>query len=59
MEGEKDTQLPCLQMKQGDPMFKECRMAIEAGFGEEFFQHLEFAAQEFAEKRRSANGGVK
>lgn len=57
MEGEKDTALPCLRMQTGDPMFKECRMAIEAGFGEEFFQHLEAASRDFTGKQRSALGG--
>jgi hypothetical protein len=52
MEGDKDTQLPCLQMKAGDPMYMECRTAIETGFGEPFFQHLTAAAKEFAEKKR-------
>jgi len=55
MEGEKDTNLPCLRMKKGDPMFVECRMAIETGFGSAFFEHLSAAAREFLGR----NGGSK
>ena len=50
--GEKDWQLPCLRTQQGDPMFMECRMAIEAGFGEAFYQRLTLAAEAFAHTRR-------
>ena len=51
---EKDSELPCLRAEQGDPMFIECRMAIEAGFGEAFYQRLTLAASEFEQaKRRS------
>ncbi len=51
---EKDWQLPCLRAQQGEPMFSECRMAIEAGFGEAFYQRLTLAAKEFEQtKRRS------
>ncbi len=57
LEGEKDTQLPCLRMKKGDPMFMECRTAIEVGFGKDFFQHLVSAANEFEQHRRKATGG--
>jgi Protein of unknown function (DUF3109) len=46
---EKDSELPCLRVEQGDPMFIECRMAIEAGFGEAFYQRLVVAAREFAQ----------
>jgi len=45
---EKDSELPCLRMEQGDPMYVECRMAIEAGFGEAFYRRLASAAKEFA-----------
>jgi hypothetical protein len=53
--GARDWRLPCLLAQQGDPMFMECRMAIEAGFGEAFYQRLTLAAEAFAQtKRRSA-----
>jgi hypothetical protein len=48
---EKDTELPCLRMEQGDPMYVECRMAIEAGFGEAFYQRLASVAKEFAQAK--------
>jgi len=48
---EKDTELPCLKMEQGDPMYVECRTAIEAGFGEAFYQSLVTAAKEFAQAK--------
>ncbi len=52
---EKDSELPCLRVQRGDPMFIECRMAIEAGFGEAFYQHLTQVAREFEQTRhRSA-----
>lgn len=44
---EKDAELPCLRAAQGDPMFIECRMAIEAGFGEAFYRRLAVAARKF------------
>ena len=44
---EKDAELPCLRAAQGAPMFIECRMAIEAGFGEAFYQRLVEAARKF------------
>lgn len=50
--GAKDWQLPCLRAQQGDPMFIECRMAIEAGFGEAFYQRLILAAEAFEQTRR-------
>lgn len=50
--GAKDWQLPCLKVQQGDPMFIECRMAIEAGFGEAFYQRLTLAASEFEQAKR-------
>ncbi|MGH8337920.1 MAG: DUF3109 family protein [Gammaproteobacteria bacterium] len=49
---EKDSDLPCLRAEQGDPMFIECRMAIEAGFGEAFYQRLILAATEFEQTKR-------
>jgi Protein of unknown function (DUF3109) len=49
---EKDSELPCLRAEQGDPMFVECRMAIEAGFGEAFYQRLMLAASEFTQPGR-------
>jgi len=49
---EKDSELPCLRVEQGDPMFIECRMAIEAGFGEAFYQHLILVASEFEQSSR-------
>jgi hypothetical protein len=52
---EKDSELPCLRMQQGAPMFVECRMAIEAGFGEAFYQRLTRAAQEFERTRLRAS----
>ncbi len=57
LEAENDLMLPCLKMQQGDPMFRECRTAIEAGFGEAFYNRLTLAAGEFAANksaRRSA-----
>jgi len=54
MEGEKDTALPCLRMQQGDQMFKECRTAIETGFGTAFYQHLEAASKEYKSKKPAA-----
>jgi hypothetical protein len=48
MEGEKDSALPCLRMPQGDEMFKECRTAIETGFGKAFFEHLTKAFDAFS-----------
>jgi hypothetical protein len=33
-------------------MFVECRMAIEAGFGEAFYQRLMLAASEFTQAGR-------
>ena len=48
MEGANDTQLPCLRVQQGDPMFMECRTAIETGFGPTFFAQLTAAAEQFA-----------
>ncbi len=59
MEGEKDTHLPCLRMQKGDPMFMECRTAIETGFGKPFYEHLESAARRFAQNKRRGNGGAK
>jgi hypothetical protein len=50
---ERDTELPCLRAEQGDPMFIECRMAIETGFGEGFYQRLTQAASEFEQPRSS------
>jgi hypothetical protein len=44
---DKDSELPCLKNQAGDPMFVECRMAIEAGFGESFYQRLTLAARDF------------
>jgi hypothetical protein len=49
---EKDSELPCLRAEQGDPMFIECRMAIEAGFGEAFYQRLAQVASEFEQAKR-------
>lgn len=49
---EKDWQLPCLRTERGHPMFMECRMAIEAGFGEVFYQRLTLAASEFKHAKR-------
>ena len=48
---EKDAELPCLKMEQGDPMFVECRMAIEAGFGEAFYHRLATVAKQFAQAK--------
>jgi len=48
MEGAKDTELPCLRIQRGDPMFMECRTAIETGFGPTFFAHLTAAAEQFS-----------
>ena len=48
---EKDSELPCLRAQQGDPMFVECRMAIEAGFGEAFYRRLTQVAREFEQTR--------
>jgi hypothetical protein len=53
---EKDSELPCLRMQQGDPMFVECRMAIEAGFGESFYQRLVLAAHQFGAKPGPQSG---
>ena len=49
---ERDSELPCLRAEQGDPMFIECRMAIEAGFGADFYQRLTLAAREFKQTKR-------
>ncbi|HKN01371.1 MAG TPA: DUF3109 family protein [Candidatus Binataceae bacterium] len=57
LEAENDLLLPCLKMQQGDPMFAECRMAIEAGFGEAFYNRLTLAAGEFAANKSARNGG--
>lgn len=51
---EQDSDLPCLRVEQGDPMYVECRMAIEAGFGEAFYQRLTVAASEFAQTKRAS-----
>lgn len=52
---EKDTELPCLRVQQGDPMYIECRTAIEAVFGEAFYQRLTGVAAAFGRDRgRSA-----
>ncbi len=44
---EKDTELPCLRIPQGDPMYVECRTAIEAVFGEVFYRRLTQVAAAF------------
>lgn len=59
MEGAKDTQLPCLRIQKGDPMFMECRTAIETGFGSTFFAHLTSAAEQFAAAGGHPKGGAK
>jgi len=56
MEGEKDTQLPCLKAQHGDPMFMECRTAIETGFGAAFYERLSSA---YKERTRTGPGGTK
>jgi hypothetical protein len=56
MEGEKDTQLPCLRMQMGDPMFIECRTAIETGFGKPFYERL---ASVFSERTKRTEEGAK
>jgi hypothetical protein len=61
MEGgaNKDMQLPCLRVQKGDPMFMECRTAIETGFGQTFFAHLTAAAEQFAGAKSRPKGEVK
>lgn len=59
MEGAKDTQLPCLRLQKGDPMFMECRTAIETGFGSAFFAHLTSAAEQFAAAGGQPKGEAK
>ena len=58
MEGAKDTELPCLRIQRGDPMFMECRTAIETGFGPTFFAHLTAAAEQFAAAKGHPKGEV-
>ena len=48
---DKDWHLPCLKTQSGAPMFIECRMAIEAGFGEAFYQRLTLAAKHFEQTK--------
>lgn len=44
-DGAKDSDfLPCLKQQDGDLMFRECRTAIEVGFGTDFYRQLEMAA---------------
>jgi hypothetical protein len=49
---DKDSDLPCLKNQAGDPMFIECRMAIEAGFGEAFYQRLTLVASKFEQLKK-------
>jgi Fe-S-cluster containining protein len=39
--------LPCLLKQAGDPMYVECRSAIETAFGKPFYARLESAARDF------------
>ncbi len=39
--------LPCLLKQAGDPMYIECRSAIETAFGKTFYEHLAAAAAEY------------
>jgi hypothetical protein len=39
--------LPCLLKQAGDPMYVECRGAIELAFGREFYERLARAAAQF------------
>jgi Fe-S-cluster containining protein len=39
--------LPCLLQQAGDPMYVECRSAIETAFGKPFYDRLSAAAQEY------------
>ncbi|HEV3110840.1 MAG TPA: DUF3109 family protein [Candidatus Binataceae bacterium] len=39
--------LPCLLQQAGDPMYVECRGAIETAFGKPFYERLASAAEQF------------
>ena len=39
--------LPCLLQQAGDPMYVECRSAIQTAFGEPFYQSLSAAAEQY------------
>ena len=46
--GGKDSNLlPCLREPRGEPMYRECKSAIELAFGTEFYVRLESAAADF------------
>jgi Fe-S-cluster containining protein len=42
--------LPCLLKQAGDPMYVECRGAIETAFGKPFYARLQAAAGEFPKR---------
>ncbi len=42
--------LPCLLKQAGDPMYVECRSAIETAFGRPFYERLAAAAAQYASK---------
>lgn len=39
--------LPCLKLQTADPMFMECRTAIEVAFGKPFYERLVEASKQF------------
>jgi len=47
--------LPCLLKQAGDPMYIECRSAIELAFGSEFYGRLARAATQFPATASDAN----
>jgi len=49
--GKDSTLLPCLREPAGDPMYRECRSAIELGFGAEFYVRMDSAAADFNSRR--------
>jgi Fe-S-cluster containining protein len=42
--------LPCLLKQAGDPMYVECRSAIETAFGRPFYQRLAQTAEQYLKK---------
>jgi hypothetical protein len=47
-DGAKESnKLPCLKLQTADPMFMECRTAIEVAFGDGFYERLAAASDQF------------
>lgn len=47
-DGAKESnKLPCLKLQTADPMFMECRTAIEVAFGSQFYERLCAASERF------------